>query len=170
METFSALLALCAGSSPVTAEFPAQKPMTRSFDVFFDLRLNKRPSKQSWGWWFETSWRSLWHHCNVYMFTPNSSCSNGRKRICYTSNKPLLLLSVSYCGHNIKRPRSWWFGTATFTSDTFFFLFFFVVVFWGFFSLYLFLFYTNVPVCLFVVIYLRVVWFSVIASRELTRE
>ena len=35
-------------------EFPAQRPMTRSFDVFFDLRLNKWLSKQSWGWWFET--------------------------------------------------------------------------------------------------------------------
>ena len=40
METFSALLAICAGNSPVTGEFPAQSPVTRSFDVFFDLRLN----------------------------------------------------------------------------------------------------------------------------------
>ena len=39
MITFSALLALCAGNSPVTGEFPAQRPVTRSFDVFFDLRL-----------------------------------------------------------------------------------------------------------------------------------
>ena len=35
-------------------EFPTQRPVTRSFDVFFDLRLNKRLSKQPWGWWFET--------------------------------------------------------------------------------------------------------------------
>ena len=61
METFSALLTLCA----VTGEFPSQKPVTQSFDVFFDLRLNKRLSKQSWGWWFETPSRSLWSHCNV---------------------------------------------------------------------------------------------------------
>ena len=47
METFSALLAICAGNSPVTGEFPAQKPVTRSFDVLFDLRLNKRLGKQS---------------------------------------------------------------------------------------------------------------------------
>ena len=40
MEIFSALLALCAGNSPVTGEFPAQRPVTRSFDIFFDLRLN----------------------------------------------------------------------------------------------------------------------------------
>ena len=46
-------------------EFPAQRPVTRSFDVFFDLRPNKRLSKQSWGWWFETPSRSLWCHRNV---------------------------------------------------------------------------------------------------------
>ena len=39
METFSALLAICAGDSPVTGGFPEQKPVTQSFDVFFDLRL-----------------------------------------------------------------------------------------------------------------------------------
>ena len=40
METFSALLAICAGNSPVPGEFPTQRPVTRSFDVFFDLRQN----------------------------------------------------------------------------------------------------------------------------------
>ena len=49
METFSALLPICAGNSPVPDEFPTQRPVTRGFDVFFDLRLNKRLSKQSWG-------------------------------------------------------------------------------------------------------------------------
>ena len=39
METFSALLAICARISPVTSEFPAQRPVTRSFDVFLDLHL-----------------------------------------------------------------------------------------------------------------------------------
>ena len=62
METFSALLILCAGNSPVPGEIPAQRPVTRSLDAFFDLRLNKRLSKQSWGWWFENL---LWRHCNV---------------------------------------------------------------------------------------------------------
>ena len=47
METFSVLLAICAGNSPGTGEFPAQRPVTRSFDVFVDQRLNKRLSKQS---------------------------------------------------------------------------------------------------------------------------
>ena len=45
METFSALLALFAGNSPVTGEYPSQRPVTWSFAVFFDLRLNKRLSK-----------------------------------------------------------------------------------------------------------------------------
>ena len=63
-ETFSALLALCVGNPPVIGEFPAQRPVARSFDVFFDLGLNKRLSKQSWGWWSGTPSRSLWRHCD----------------------------------------------------------------------------------------------------------
>ena len=68
METFSALLAICVGNSPVPGEFPSQRPVTMSFDVFFDLRLNKRLSKQSWRWWFKTLSRPLWRHCNVKPF------------------------------------------------------------------------------------------------------
>ena len=48
-------------------EFPTQRPVTRSFDIFFDLRLNKRLSKQPWGWWFDTSSCSLWRQCNKYI-------------------------------------------------------------------------------------------------------
>ena len=66
MEEFSALLAICAGNSPVTGEFPAQRPVTRSFDVFFDVRLKKRLSKESWGWWSETPSLPLWRHSNAY--------------------------------------------------------------------------------------------------------
>ena len=33
METFSALLAICAGNSPVIVEVPAKMPVTQSFDV-----------------------------------------------------------------------------------------------------------------------------------------
>ena len=65
IETFSVLLALCAGNSPVTGEFSAQRPVMRNFDVFFDLRLNKRLSKQWWGWWFETPPLPLWRHSNA---------------------------------------------------------------------------------------------------------
>ena len=57
--------ALC-GEFTGPGEFPTQRPVTRSFDVFFDLRLNKRWSKQPWGWWFETPSWSLWRQCNEY--------------------------------------------------------------------------------------------------------
>ena len=60
METFSALLAIYAGNSPVSGEFPAQMPVT------FDLCLNKYLSERWWGWWFETPSCSLWRHCNEY--------------------------------------------------------------------------------------------------------
>ena len=63
METFSVLLAIFAGKSPVTGELPLQRPVTQSFDIFFDLRLNKRLSKWWWGWWLETPSRPLWRHC-----------------------------------------------------------------------------------------------------------
>ena len=64
METFSVLLAFCAGNSPVAGKVPSHRPVARSFEVFFNLRLNKRLSKQRWGWWFETPSRSLWRHRN----------------------------------------------------------------------------------------------------------
>ena len=56
-------------------EFPTQRPVTRSFDVFFDLCLNKRLSKQPLGWWFETPPWSLWRHCNAsaYFFVHSES-------------------------------------------------------------------------------------------------
>ena len=63
-ESFSVLLAICAGNSAVTGEFPAQRPVTRSFDILFDLRLNERLGKQSWGCWFWTPSCPLWRHSN----------------------------------------------------------------------------------------------------------
>ena len=65
METFSALLAICAGNSTASGDFPTQRPVTRSFDVFFDLHPNKRLSKKPWGWWFETLLCPLWRHRNA---------------------------------------------------------------------------------------------------------
>ena len=64
METFSTLLVICMGNSPVTSEFSSQRPVTRKFDVFFDLRLRKRLCKLSRRRWFEMPSRSLWRHCN----------------------------------------------------------------------------------------------------------
>ena len=64
-KTFFSLLAICAGNSPLNEEFPTQRPMTRSFDVFFHLCLNKQLSKHSCVGWFETLSRPLWRHCNM---------------------------------------------------------------------------------------------------------
>ena len=54
------------GNSLVIGDFPSQRPVTGSFDVFFDLGLNKRLSKQSRRWGFGTPSRSLWRHCNGF--------------------------------------------------------------------------------------------------------
>ena len=62
MDTFSALPALA-------------KTVTRSFGVFFDLRLNKRLSKQSRRRWFETPSCSLWRHCNMTNAKPTDTGS-----------------------------------------------------------------------------------------------
>ena len=71
METFSVLLAF-------VREIHRWIPLTKASDAelwfFFDLRLDKRLSKQSWGWWFETPPCPLWRHCNDKMFLV-SSCS-----------------------------------------------------------------------------------------------
>ena len=58
------------GNTSVTGGFSSQRPVTRSFDVFFHAHLNKRLSKASRGWWFETLRRSLWRHCNAIQTYP----------------------------------------------------------------------------------------------------
>ena len=62
-----------AGNSPVTGEFPAQRPVMRSCDVFFDLGLNQQLSKQWRRRWFETPPLSLWRQCDGYLYL--STCS-----------------------------------------------------------------------------------------------
>ena len=67
---------------PVTGEIPSQRPVTQSFDVSFDMRLNKGLCKQSRHRWFETPWRLSWRHCNgndshsIPVFTPEWSVLN----------------------------------------------------------------------------------------------
>ena len=80
METFSVLLAICVVNSPVTGEFPTQRPVTQSFDVFFDLCLNRGLSKQSWGWWFEMPSRLLNNDITVMIKTCQENCA----RLCIT--------------------------------------------------------------------------------------
>ena len=86
METFSALPVLCAGNSPVTGEFPSQRPVARSFDVFFDLRLNKQWTKQSRRRSFETSLGSVWRHCNGKCFLQKSNILTGRNMLKITDD------------------------------------------------------------------------------------
>ena len=61
---FSVTGHLC-GELTGTRWIPHKRPVTRSFDVLFALRPNKRLSKQLWGWWFETQSRPLWRHRNM---------------------------------------------------------------------------------------------------------
>ena len=84
---------LCAGNSPVTGEFSSQRPVMRNIDVFCDLRVNKRLSKQSRSWWFETPSRSLWRHFNDHNAHNNEICI----RCCAPTRHPHISLSwVSY--------------------------------------------------------------------------
>ena len=94
METFSALLAICAGNSPGPGEFPTQRLVTRSFDVFFDLRPNKRSSKQSWDWWFGTLSRPLWRHCNVTTFRFQKIYKRFLSSTLLTPNTPNMFIMV----------------------------------------------------------------------------
>ena len=125
METFSALLALCAGNSPVTGEFPTQRPVTRSFDVFFDLRVNKRLSKQSWGWWFKTPVSSLWRHCNANLSNKLPLPIQWRPMSAMPSQFTSSWISVRNIVHtdnkeNIKVPHHWPFVWRIHQSPVFF--------------------------------------------------
>ena len=107
MEAFSALLAICARNSPVSGEFPVQWPVTRSFDVFFDLRLNEWLSKHSWGWWLETLSRPLWRHSNEMKACHStelvfvSICSTRRKTNIYIRFSASIHFPLISCMHDL---------------------------------------------------------------------
>ena len=82
--------ALCAENSLVIGEFPSQRPRERSFDVFFDLRQNKRLSKRLRRRWFETPLLPLWRHCN------------GKVHIRKFGRYPTALIHTKPCGYHIK--------------------------------------------------------------------
>ena len=116
-------------TGPLCGEFtghwwnPTQRPVTRSFDGFFYLHLNKRLSKQSWGWWFETLSHSLWRHRNEMLFIiavfwseSNNHLSqllfaNGIVKNTYTlyCNDRIKCLSVWYNLYNV-----FWYGDILF--------------------------------------------------------
>ena len=64
IETFPRYWPVVRGIHRSPVNSPSQRPVTRNFDVFFDLGLNKTMSKQVWCWWFQKPSRSLWRHCN----------------------------------------------------------------------------------------------------------
>ena len=76
------------GRVPVTGEFPSQRPVTRGFDVFFDVRLNKRLSKQLRRRWCEPPLRSLWRHCNDFTRSYDTA-------FCAILKRPLLLSEIA---------------------------------------------------------------------------
>ena len=88
-------------------EFPAQRPVTRSFDVFFDPRPNKRLSKQPWGWWFETPSWSLWRQCNAWIADRNATlqCHNIQNRSSPLSETVLLSRSDGMRRHYVNHLR-----------------------------------------------------------------
>ena len=77
-------------------EFTGHRPVTRRFGVFFDLHLNKRLSKQWWGWWFETPSRPLWRHCNVLTLGLTEDHWHAVKTNCYSMT---IKLSAWWCAN-----------------------------------------------------------------------
>ena len=89
METFSALLAILCEEFIGLRWIPRTKASDAELWYFFDQRLNKRLSKQSWGWWFETLSCPLWHHCNEIVHKCRALSSDNHPaltRICVTSS------------------------------------------------------------------------------------
>ena len=125
METFSALLAISAGTSPVNS--PHKRPVARSFDVLFDLRLNKRLSKQLWGWWLETLSSPLpfiepitfYFHCNIwgcmcsagpfeYRWLKGYIYSSCYQDVCYIIFCHLLYIHSGKTGNLFSLCSLWW--------------------------------------------------------------
>ena len=102
MEIFFALLVLCAGNSPVIGEFPSQRPVTRSFDVFFDLRFNKRLSKQSRRRWVETPSRPLWRHSDVNMDSAQEGLSELLRRRSWQTAMQISCAQVSMSNRKLR--------------------------------------------------------------------
>ena len=94
METFFSLLAICEGNSPVTGEFPAQRPVTRNFDIFSDLRLNKTEISNREAGDLRRH-RALYDVTVMYQFLPTNRCLLSS------------LISISTLSHLPYRVTSW---------------------------------------------------------------
>ena len=83
---------------------PIQRLVTRSFDVFFNLRLNKRLSKQWWGWRFETPSRPLWRHCNGWAFWVVGWCGRTGRGVSNHTHKHIMrpgVMKLLYFNSNV---------------------------------------------------------------------
>ena len=100
-------------TGPLCGEFTGHRwiLLTKASDaelgVFFDLRLNKRLSKQSWGWWFETLSHPLWRYCNGYCISMlKNSClawvHGNHCRMAVTEGTVSMLLILGGLLHNRK--------------------------------------------------------------------
>ena len=96
-------------NSPLPGEFPPQRPVARSFDVFFDLRLNKHFNKRSWYRWFETPSRSLQRHCNAHS---NECTWNGRFQDCHHYSQ-----GIQLCNCSNPRATSWQMTRSAMSSN-----------------------------------------------------
>ena len=86
-------------------EFPTQRPVTRRIDVFFDLRLNNRLSKQPWSWWFETLLWSLWRQCNVMCFISTSNILRDRVSVMDRMRSFYNMRATSHERHGVSHHR-----------------------------------------------------------------
>ena len=93
MEKLSALLAFRAGNSPVSGESFSQRPVTRSFDAFLDLRLNKRLGKRDAG---DLRRRHHVHYDVTVMFSINYELSNKSLQISHRISTSKLMERITY--------------------------------------------------------------------------
>ena len=104
METFFVLLAICAGIHRSAVNYPHEGLWRGALMFSLICALNKQLSKQSRGWWFEMSSRSLWRHCNdqnhernkhaTRIFTPGNLLPVTYRSLSSTS---WMLIHLGYC-------------------------------------------------------------------------
>ena len=92
---------VCEGNPPISGDLRSHRPATHGFRVFFDLPLNKRLSKHSWCWWFETPASSLWRYCNDNDVNMAKSIRVAKfllwiRQYVSTANLPDALMHLSY--------------------------------------------------------------------------
>ena len=92
MQTFSALLAVWEGNPLVIGGFPSQRLEMQSFDIFFDLHLNKWLGKQSRRQWIDTQACSLWCYCNVMMVELLNLCK--WKLLIFNTSRPVKIVQI----------------------------------------------------------------------------